>query len=74
MQTTIDSLKEILLKLPEDKIQAVYDFAVFLNEKEEKRRAFVNKILEAEKEPKTVFNSTEEYRLHILKQIDEIKN
>ncbi len=63
METTInkiDSLKEILGQLSDEKIQEVYDFAAFLAEKERKRRAFVEEVLKAEREIPIRFESAEE--------------
>ncbi len=60
METTankIDSLKEILFRLSEEKVQEVYDFASFLAEKEAKRKAFIKETLEAEKEPTITYES-----------------
>lgn len=41
----------MLQKLPSQKIKEVRDFVTFLWEKEKKRKAFANRVLEAEKGP-----------------------
>ncbi len=56
----ISDIDEMILKLPEEKIQEVRDYVGYLLEKEKKHRAFVKRVLKAEKEPRIRFNSVDE--------------
>ena len=74
METTInkiDSLKDILIQLSDEKIQEVYDFAAFLAEREAKRKAFIEETLKAEKEPTIRYESVEDAVKAIF---DEVEN
>jgi hypothetical protein len=64
MNTTvneIDHIKEMLLKLSEERLQEVRDFIGYLLEKEKKRKAFEDRIANIEQESDTVtFDSVED--------------
>lgn len=61
----------MLLKLPKKRIQEVRDFIGYLVEKEKKHKAFVQRVLEAEKEPSKVFDSVEEAMKAILDETED---
>jgi len=62
----ISDIHEMLPKLPAKRIQEVRDYISFLVEKEKKHRAFVKRVLEAEKEPTMVFETVDEAMQAIL--------
>lgn len=64
--TRINNIREMLEKLPESALEEVNDFIAFLLEKERKRKAFVERILRAEKEPTVKFDTPEEAMKAIL--------
>jgi len=64
--TKIDNIREMLAKLPESTLEEVNDFIAFLLDKERKRMAFVERILQAEKEPTIKFDTPEEAMKAIL--------
>lgn len=47
----ISDIDEMLSKLPPERIQEVRDYVGYLFEKEKKHRAFIKRVLKAEKEP-----------------------
>jgi hypothetical protein len=49
--TQLTDLYEILQKLPNQRINEVRDFVSFLWEKERRKKAFANRVIEAEKGP-----------------------
>jgi hypothetical protein len=56
----ISDIDEMILNLPEEKIQEVRDYVGYLIEKEKKRKAFEERVLKAEKEPDVVECKTPE--------------
>ena len=56
----ISDIDEMLLKLPKKRIQEVRDFVGYLLEKEKKRKAFEERVIEAAKEPRVKFDSIDE--------------
>jgi hypothetical protein len=56
-QTEIVQLEEMLPKLSKKGVGEVRDFAGFLLEKEKKHKAFVKRVLKAQKGPGVEFNS-----------------
>lgn len=68
----ISDIDKMLLKLPKSRIQEVRDFVGYLIEKEKKHRAFVKRVLKAEKEPDVVECKTpEEFIQAILDAPDD---
>ena len=67
----ISDIDEMILKLSEEKIQEVRDYVGYLLEKEKKHRAFVKRVLKAEKEPGIICNSVEEAMDAILNAPDD---
>lgn len=65
----ISDIDEMLLKLPKKRIQEVRDYVGYLYEKEKKHRAFVERVLKAEKEPSIKCKSVED----VMKLIREFK-
>jgi hypothetical protein len=58
----IEQIKEILPLLPETALHEIRDFAFYLADREERRRALVARVLKAEQEPDTVTcRSAEEF-------------
>lgn len=53
----ISEIDEILLKLPEEYVKEVKDFADYLFEREKKRQAFVERVSQAKQEPSVKFES-----------------
>lgn len=62
----IDTIREMLSKLSDSALEEVSDFIAFLLEKEHKRKAFIERVLQAEKEPTIKFNTPEEAMKAIL--------
>lgn len=62
----ISDINAMLPKLPARRIQEIRDYISFLIEKEKKHRAFVKRVLEAEKEPTMVFETVDEAMQAIL--------
>lgn len=62
----IQFINEQLRQLPRARIREVIDYIDFMIEKEKKRRAFENRVLAAEKEPTTVYESPEQAMQAIL--------
>jgi hypothetical protein len=63
MNTTvneIDHIKEMLPKLSKPALIEVRDFIQYILEKQKKRKAFVDRVLKAEKETPIRFKSVEE--------------
>jgi hypothetical protein len=56
----IEQITDILSRLPEEKVKETADFVSFLAQKDQKYRAFVERILEIEKEPIITCTSVEE--------------
>lgn len=57
----ISDIDEMILNLPEEKIQEVRDYVGYLTEKEKKRKAFEERVLKAAKEPDAVeFDTVED--------------
>ena len=56
----ISDIDEMLLKLPKKRIQEVRDFVGYLLEKEKKRKAFEERVIEAAKEQRVKFESVDE--------------
>lgn len=56
----ISDIDEMLAKLPAKKIHEVRDFVGYLLEKEKKHKAFVERVLKAEKETRIRFDSVDE--------------
>lgn len=65
----ISDIDEMLHALPAKKLHEVRDFVGYLLEKEKKHKAFVRRVLKAEKEPGIVCDSVEE----AMKLIREFK-
>lgn len=61
----------MLLMLPAKKIQAVRDYVSYLLEREKKHKAFVKRVLQAEKEPGIICNSVDEAMKAILNVPDD---
>jgi len=62
MNKEIEHINELLPKLSEPALIEVRDFIGYILEKQKKRKAFVDRVLKAEKEPDTVTcNSAEEF-------------
>jgi len=63
MNTTvneIDHIKELLPKLSEPALSEVRDFVQYILEKQKRRKAFVDRVLKAEKEIPIRFKSVKE--------------
>jgi len=63
MNTTvneIDHIKELLPKLSEPALSEVRDFIQYILEKQKRRKAFVDRVLKAEKEIPIRFSSVKE--------------
>jgi len=63
MNTTVDEIehiKEMLPKLSEPALSEVHDFVRYIFEKQKKRKAFVDRVLKAEKETPIRFKSVKE--------------
>jgi hypothetical protein len=63
METTIDEIeviKNILSMLPKSALHEVRDFASYLADRERRRKALVERVLKAEKEPGIEFEKTED--------------
>lgn len=63
MNTTVDEiehLKDILSQLPESAVREVRDFAAYLADRERRRKALVERVLQAEQEPPIRFESVED--------------
>lgn len=56
----ISDISERLRELPPQRLKEVMDFVDFLREKERRRKAFVHRVLEAEKGPFVDCKSVEE--------------
>lgn len=56
----IEYIKEMLSRLSEKRLQEVSDFVAFLLEKEQKHKAFVERVLEAEKQPTIIYESVDD--------------
>lgn len=67
----ISDIDEILLQLPEERIKEARDFVGYLLEKEKKHKAFVEKVLKAEKEPGIICNTVEEAMQAIISAPDD---
>jgi rubrerythrin len=62
----ISDIHEMLPKLPARRVREIRDYISFLVEKEKKHKAFAKRVLEAEKEPTTVFETIDEAMQAIL--------
>lgn len=56
----ISEIDEILLRLPEDCVKEVKDFADYLFEREKKRQAFTERVSQAKQEPSLEFKSVDD--------------
>jgi hypothetical protein len=56
----ISDIDEMILNLPEEKIQEVRDYVAYLLEKERKRKSFEERVLKAAKEPSIEFETVED--------------
>lgn len=67
----ISEIEEMLLKLPARRIQEIRDYISYILDKEKRHRAFVKRVLKAEKEPGIIYNSVEEAMDAILNAPDD---
>lgn len=56
----ISDIDEMLLNLPDERIQEVRDYVGYLLEKEKKRKAFEERVLKAEQETPIRFETVED--------------
>lgn len=74
MNTTIneiDYIQEILSLLPETAIHELRTFADYLADRERRRKALVEQVLKAEKEPAIHFESAEDAFQSILNEAEK---
>ena len=55
----ISEIDDMLLHLPDDRLQEVRDFVGYLLERDKKHRAFVERVLKADQEPSIEFKSVD---------------
>ncbi len=67
----VEVIKEALKELSPPLIDSLHEYVIFLLEKEKKHRAFVERVLDAKKEPTIQFQSAQEAFQAIL---DEVEN
>ncbi len=70
----IEHIKEMLRNLSEERVRDVVDFIGYLIEKERKHKAFVERVLKAEQETTTTYESVEDFMQAIQKEMDELEN
>ncbi|KJR40116.1 hypothetical protein MCHI_003988 [Candidatus Magnetoovum chiemensis] len=66
-----EAIKEAIKELSTPLIDSLYEYVTFLTEKEKKHKAFVERVLAAEKEPTIKFQSAKDAFKAIL---DEVEN
>ncbi len=74
MKTTaseIDQIREMLPMLTEPALQETRDFIQYLIEKQKKRKAFVDRVLKAEKETPIRYNSVDDAVKAIFHEADD---
>lgn len=73
METTIDEIeliKNILSGLPKSALHEVRDFVAYLADRERRRKALVERVLKAEKEPDTVKCTSPEEFIQAIEQAE----
>ena len=67
----IEDIREILLNLPVETVREIRDFAFYLADRDARRKALVERVLKAEKEPDTVTCHSAEEFLQAIESADD---